>query len=100
MIWTMTAIAAGLVVLAAVAMLALAGRRGRNRNGGSGSVATAGGPHGGFYGLSPEEAARFHQSVREHTQLHHVQWSRDYLPGAGTLPGRVAGIPRALRVRR
>jgi hypothetical protein len=33
---------------------------------------------------------------------HQAQWSRDYLPGTtdGSLPGRIAGIPRALRVRR
>ena len=102
MIWTMTAIAAGFAVVAAAAILVLAGRRARSRNGGSGLIAAAGDPTGGFYGFSAEETARFHQSAREHARLHHAQWSRDYLPGVGggTLPGRVAGIPRALRVRR
>jgi hypothetical protein len=65
-------------------------------------MAVAGDAFGALYGLSAEEAAHFHQSAREHARLHHAQWNRDYLPevGGGALPGRVSGIPRALRVRR
>lgn len=101
MIWTVTAIVTGLVALIAATALTLFARRGRSRNGGPAPMAS-GDPYGGFYGLSPEETARFHRSAREHMRLHHAQWSRDYLPaaGGGGLPGRVAGIPRALRVRR
>lgn len=98
MFWTMTALA---VVLAAAA-LAVAGKWVRNRRAGAGSMAAAGDPYGSLYGLTAEEAARFHQAVRERGRLHRARWSRDYLPGVpdAALPGRVSGIPRALRVRR
>lgn len=101
MIWTMTAIAAGLVVVIAAIGRAVAGRRARRLEAGAALLAAAGDPYGSLYGLSADEAARLHQSAREHGRLHHARWSRDYLPGAGgaSLPGRVSGIPRALRVR-
>lgn len=101
MFWTMTALAAGLAGLAAAA-LAVAGRWARKRRAGLVRTAPAGDLHGSLYGLTAEEAARFHQSAREHGRLHHARWSRDYLPGVAyeALPGRVSGIPRALRVRR
>lgn len=100
MVWILAALAAGV----AVAALAAAGMMARRRKGRSAAVGTVaiGVPYGSLYGLDPEEAARFHNSVREHTRRHRAQWSRDYLPGAaeGGLPGRISGIPRMLRVRR
>lgn len=98
MFWTMTALVVGL----AAAALVVAGKWIRKRRGGVGSMATVGDPFGSLYGLTAEEAARFHQAVRERGRLHRARWSRDYLPGVpdAALPGRVSGIPRALRVRR
>jgi hypothetical protein len=53
-------------------------------------------------GLTPPDAARLQQSARMEMQRDQALWSRDYQAGAadGAGPGRIAGIPRTLRVRR
>lgn len=100
MFWTITAIAAGVAVLAALAIVAV-GRRARGRISTSGQAAAAD-SHTSPYGLTTEDAARLRRSARDQMRRHQAQWSRDYLSGVtdGALPGRVAGIPRSLRVRR
>jgi hypothetical protein len=101
MLWTIMGLAAGLVVLAAAAVLIR--RRAGTRIRLFGRIAArAAGSHGSPYGFTSEDAARFHRSARDQMRRHQAQWSRDYLPGRtdGSLPGRIAGIPRALRVRR
>ena len=102
MFWTIMAIAAGLAGLALAAAVAI-GRRARIRVSASGRAAVgAADGYGSLYGFTTEDAARFHRSARDQMHRHQAQWSRDYLPDVTdrTLPGRIAGIPRALRVRR
>jgi hypothetical protein len=101
MFWTIMAIAAGLVALAVAAVIIR--RRAGTRIRVSGRVAArAADSHACPYGFTTEVSARFHRSARDQMRRYQAQWSRDYVPGAtdGTLPGRIAGIPRALRVRR
>ncbi len=51
-------------------------------------------------GIRPGELDDFRRSARDQLHSQREQWDRDYHPEAATgLPGRVAGIPRALRVR-
>lgn len=54
------------------------------------------------FGLTPSDAARLQQSARLEMQRDQALWGRDYPNGASesAAPGRVAGIPRTLRVRR
>jgi len=54
-----------------------------------------------FFGLAPQDAAQFERAAQEDRLREQGQWDRDYLQNttAGAMPGRVAGIPRALRVR-
>jgi len=54
-----------------------------------------------LFGLPPGDAAQFRTSAREQMQHDQAQWGRDYVPGMsdGATPGRIAGIPRTLRVR-
>lgn len=54
-----------------------------------------------FFGLAPQDAARFERAAQEDRRREQGQWDRDYLQNstADVMPGRVAGIPRALRVR-
>ncbi len=52
------------------------------------------------FGIRPGELDEFRRSARDQLHSQREQWDRDYHPEAATaLPGRVAGIPRALRVR-
>lgn len=55
-----------------------------------------------LFGLAPADAERFQDAAREQMQRDRTQWGRDYLPGVADSapPGRIAGIPRTLRVRR
>ena len=80
-------------------------RRGHRRfrpAGGAKLPASGAAPGTSHYGLAPAEAARFQLSAREQMQREQEQWARDYLPGMpdDAMPGRVADIPRTLRVRR
>jgi hypothetical protein len=52
-------------------------------------------------GLAPGDAAEFRASAQKQMQHDRAQWGRDYVPGMsdGATPGRIAGIPRTLRVR-
>lgn len=51
-------------------------------------------------GIRPGELEDFRQSARDQLHSQREQWNRDYHPDAAVgLPGRVAGIPRALRVK-
>lgn len=54
------------------------------------------------FGLTPSDAARLQQSARLEMRRDQALWGRDYLTGVSESagPGRVAGIPRTLRVRR
>lgn len=59
----------------------------------------------GVYGLSPRELEEFRATAREQTRDQRQRWQRDYLTAdvdadADGLPGRLAGIPRVLRIKR
>ena len=73
-------------------------RRGRPA---AGSLATAYSAAGeSVNGIRPGELEDFRRSARDQLHSQRKQWDRDYHPDTATgLPGRVAGIPRALRVR-
>lgn len=98
-----TILAAGSCIVALIALVVAV----RRRHGGSHSVQAGKrvpAPSAGtsLFGLAPGDAAEFRNSAREQTQLDRAQWGRDYLPGMSdsATPGRIAGIPRTLRVRR
>lgn len=52
-------------------------------------------------GLMPADAARLRRSARAEMAREQAQWGRDYVPAVSeaALPGRIAGLPRTLRVR-
>lgn len=54
-----------------------------------------------YFGLAPQDAAQFERAAQEDRRREQGQWDRDYLHNGtvGVMPGRIAGIPRALRVR-
>lgn len=55
---------------------------------------------GGVYALNQNDLAAFRRSMQEEARAHQVGWDRDYSNVAGVgLPGRIGGIPRALRVK-
>jgi len=110
MSWTLLTAACGMalvVALAAAAALRIlvrrngAVRRG-NRVSGRAAPAVAGGSGASLFGLAPQDAAKFRQSARSDMEREQLQWDRDYLPSVsdGAMPGRIAGIPRTLRVKR
>lgn len=103
--WTIAAIAAAFAALAAAAVVALrrkAARRGRTIGWVADALVAEAGAADGLYALSSQDAAQFERLAREQMHRQQAEWSRDYLPSvtAGTRPGRLSGIPRALRVRR
>lgn len=85
----------GLGIALAVVYTVYARRRASRRG------ASAFSPEGAnVFGIRPGELDEFHRSARDQLHSQREQWDRDYHPQSGTgLPGRVAGIPRALRVR-
>ncbi|MCG8547278.1 MAG: hypothetical protein MJE12_24025 [Alphaproteobacteria bacterium] len=93
-------------IIAAGLALWLAMRRRRRPDGPvqASSVQTSSGSASGVegvYGLKPRELEDFRASARAHTRDQHVSWQRDYpTGGVDGLPGRLAGIPRVLRVKR
>ncbi len=104
MFWTIAAIAAVFAVLATAAAVALrkkAARRNLTIGWGTVAVAEADAAHG-LYGLPLHDAAQFQRLAREQMHRQQADWSRDYLPSVtgDARPGRLSGIPRALRVRR
>lgn len=100
------ALAVGLCVAGLVLLLAVSMRRRRDRQslqaGSTQSVVRGPETADSLFGFAPGEAIRFQQSARAQMQREQEQWGRDYMPGVsdGVLPGRIAGIPRTLRVRR
>jgi len=110
MLWTLLATGAGIACLFAISLVAvfIVPRRRRSRtlmrsatigeSQGSASLADA---PSSLFGLAPQEAAQFRQTAREQMHREQVQWARDYFSSTsdGALPGRIAGIPRTLRVR-
>jgi hypothetical protein len=56
----------------------------------------------GLFGLAPADTALLQSAAREAMERDRAQWGRDYVPGVSdsAAPGRIAGIPRTLRVRR
>jgi len=85
----------GLIISVALAYAVFARRRAHRRN--EPVYATAGASE---FGIRPGELDDFRRSARAQLQRQREQWDRDYHPDAAAgLPGRVAGIPRALRVR-
>lgn len=85
----------GLGICLALAFRVYARRRALHRNGPAYVTASA-----NVFGIRPGELDDFRRSARDQLQSQREQWDRDYHPDAATgLPGRVAGIPRALRVR-
>ena len=103
MLWI--AYAAAAMIAAGLALWAAMWRRRRAaRPVQASSAETASGFAGGgegVYGLNPRELEDFRANARAHTRDQHASWQRDYpTSGADSLPGRLAGIPRALRVKR
>ncbi len=85
----------GLAISVAFAYAVYARRRAHRRT--EPVYATAGARE---IGIRPGELDEFRRSARDQLQSQREQWNRDYHPDAAAgLPGRVAGIPRALRVR-
>lgn len=92
---TMLSALIGLGFCLALAYGVYARRRALRRN--SPVHATAG---ANVFGIRPGELDDFRRSARDQLQSQRERWDRDYHPDAAAgLPGRVAGIPRALRVR-
>ena len=103
MFWTALAIliglAAGIVVWAAMRFR----RRAIRRVDVSGPAAIPGFADSadGVYGLSPRELEDFRATARQQTRDQRQRWQRDYLTAdVDGLPGRLAGVPRVLRVKR
>ena len=101
MLWTVLAFLTGVSAGIAIVGVTLVRRRVRRRpvrripQGSEGAYGDA----GALQGLSARERSHFLTATRADTQAQRDRWDRDY-PGAGTsLPGRLPGIPRALRVR-
>lgn len=85
----------GLGISLAFAVAIYARRRALRRSGPAYSAATA-----TVHGIRPGELDDFRRSARDQLHSQREQWDRDYHPDAATgLPGRISGIPRALRVR-
>lgn len=106
MSWTFL-LAALAIVLFAVAALHVRVRWGgpvRRGNGGSARSipVVPDGSSASLFGLAPQDAAQFRQSARSDMAREQMQWDRDYLPSVSddAMPGRIAGIPRTLRVKR
>ena len=52
-----------------------------------------------YFGLAPEDAAQLEQSAQAVSRRERSRWVSDY-QAESPMPGRVAGIPSGLRVRR
>lgn len=106
MSWTFLLAALGVFLCVAAALPFLVRRRAASRRSqgapGQPIAATADGSPASLFGLAPQEAAQFRQSARSDMAREQLQWDRDYLPSVtdGAMPGRIAGIPRTLRVKR
>lgn len=105
MSWTLLLAALGLFLCAVAAFPFLVRRRSviRRRNVAPDQAAPmAVGSPASLFGLAPQEAAQFRRAARSDMAREQLQWDRDYLPSVsdGAMPGRVAGIPRTLRVKR
>lgn len=85
----------GIGISLALAYAVYAWRRVQRRDGSAYSTADS-----TVVGIRPGELEDFRQSARDQLHSQREQWDRDYHPDAAAgLPGRIAGIPRALRVR-
>jgi hypothetical protein len=93
---------AGFCIAALIAILfAVRRRQGAPRGRRAGTRVPGSSTGTSLFGLAPGDAAQFRTSAREQMQHDQAQWGRDYVPGMsdGATPGRIAGIPRTLRVR-
>ena len=106
MSWTIFLAALGIALCVVAAFPILMRRRGAVRRIQVGPdqatpVASEGGSVS-LFGLAPQDAAQFRRSARSDMAREQLQWDRDYLPSVseGAMPGRIAGIPRTLRVKR
>jgi hypothetical protein len=104
MSWTFLLVALGIVLLVAATLHVVVrwgafARRGVPVRAAS---AASSGSSASHFGLAPQDAEQFRQSARSDMEREQMQWDRDYLPGVsdGAIPGRIAGIPRTLRVKR
>lgn len=106
MSWTFLLAALGTVLCAVAALPFFVRRRGViRRNIGAPDQPTAVAADvspASLFGLAPQDAARFRRSARSDMAREQLLWDRDYLPSMseGATPGRIAGIPRSLRVKR
>lgn len=99
MVWA--ALALSLVLLAGLGCWLRLRMRRRRPVSPQGQALMAGSGEVGIYGLSPRELDDFRALAREQSRNDQERWNRDYPNGGdGAMPGRVAGIPRALRVKR
>lgn len=101
MLWTVLAFLTGVSAGLAIVGVTLVRRRLRRRPvrripQGSNS---AYGDAGAIHGLNARERSHFLMATRADTQAQRERWDRDYPTASNSLPGRLPGIPRALRVR-
>ena len=94
---TMLSALIGLGLSLTIAFAVYAWRRTLRRGAPAAAYSTAG---ESVNGIRPGELEDFRRSARDQLHSQREQWNRDYHPDAAMgLPGRVAGIPRALRVK-
>lgn len=102
MSWTILMVALcalGLVVAAAAVQMR---RGGFSRNSSTVEPVSFSGGSARYFGLASQDAVQFERAAQEDRRREQGLWDRDYQQDAtaGAMPGRVAGIPRSLRVRR
>lgn len=102
MLWTVFAVLAGLSAGFIVVAVTLIRRRLRRavRMLPQGDAGLTYGDAGTIHGLTSRERTNFLKVAREQTRVQRERWGRDYpSTSVSTVPGRLPGIPRVLRVR-
>lgn len=102
MLWITYAFLAGLAAGFVVVGITLLRRRARRRVRSlpQGDAGLAFGDTGTMHALTARERTSFLRMAREQTRVQRERWGRDYPnSNVSSVPGRLPGIPRALRVR-
>lgn len=102
MLWTVFAFLAGLSAGFVLVGVTLIRRRSRRpvRRLPQGDTGVVYGDSGAMHSLTPRERMNFLKVAREQTRTQRERWGRDYQStGVSSVPGRLPGIPRVLRIR-